>query len=305
MRRFILVRLMLGIVTLIGVSIIIFVASRLSGDVALLLAPQDATEQEIQEIRVQYGLDKPIPVQFYSFAQNALKGDFGRSIRYREPAMEMVLRRLRASLELVLTAFLISVTTGILLGTISATRSGSWLDQGGKLFALFGQAMPSFWVGIMAILVFSVYLGWLPTSGRGTLSHLLLPASAIAWYSVASTMRVTRSSMLDVLDSEYIKTARLKGAPEGLVIWKHALKNALIPVAGLSGMQLSHMIGGAVIVENIFSWPGLGSLLVEAVYARDYPLIQSGVLIIAIIMISINLIIDLLYGVIDPRIRYE
>jgi peptide/nickel transport system permease protein len=296
---------MLGIVTLVGVSIIIFVAARLSGDVALLLAPQDATKQEIQDIRVRYGLDKPIPVQFYSFAKNALKGDFGHSIRYREPAMQMVFRRLMATLELVLTAFLISVTTGILLGTVSSTRSGSWIDRGGKLFALFGQAMPSFWVGIMAILIFSVYLGWLPTSGRGGFSHLLLPASAIAWYSIASTMRVTRSSMLDVLDSEYIKTARLKGAPEGLVIWKHALKNALIPVAGLSGMQLSHMIGGAVIVENIFSWPGLGSLLVEAVYARDYPLIQSGVLIIAIIMISINLIIDLLYGVIDPRIRYE
>ena len=165
--------------------------------------------------------------------------------------------------------------------------------------------MPGFWVGIMAILVFSVTLGLLPTSGRGGISHLILPASSMAWYSIASTMRVTRSSMLDVLDSEYIKMARSKGAPEGLVVWKHALKNALIPVVGLGGMQLANIIGGAVIIESIFSWPGLGSLIVDAVYSRDYPLVQAGVFFISAFLITLNLIIDLLYGFIDPRIRYE
>ena len=219
--------------------------------------------------------------------------------------MGLVFSRLNATLELVLSAFATSLIIGIILGTLSATRTGTWIDQSGKLFALLGQAMPSFWVGIMAILVFSVHLGWLPTSGRGGIKALILPAISIAWYSIASTMRVTRSAMLDVLDAEYIKMARLKGASEGVVVWKHALKNALIPVIGLSGMQLSHMIGGAVIVESIFSWPGLGSLLVDAVFARDYPLIQAGVLFISTVMISMNLIVDLLYGVIDPRIRYN
>ena len=284
---------------------IIFIAARLSGDVALLLAPQDATDKEVQSIRVRLGLDKPIPVQYYVFIKNAIRGDFGESIRYKRPAVEVVTSRLSATVELVGTSFFIAIIIGILLGTTSATRRGSWLDQSGKLFALFGQAMPGFWVGIMAILVFSVTLGLLPTSGRGGISHLILPASSMAWYSIASTMRVTRSSMLDVLDSEYIKMARSKGAPEGLVVWKHALKNALIPVVGLGGMQLAHIIGGAVIIESIFSWPGLGSLIVDAVYSRDYPLVQAGVFFISAFLITLNLIIDLLYGFIDPRIRYE
>lgn len=305
MRRYILRRIVLGIVTLIGVSMIIFVAARLSGDVALLLAPQDATEAEVQAIRVRLGLDKPIPVQYYVFIKDALQGDFGESIRYNRPALEVIVSRLGATVELVGTSFFFAIIIGILLGTTSATRRGTWLDQSGKLFALFGQAMPGFWVGIMAILVFSVSLGWLPTSGRGGLSHLILPASSMAWYSIASTMRVTRSSMLDVLDSEYIKMARLKGAPEWLVVWKHGLRNALIPVVGLGGMQLAHIIGGAVIIETIFSWPGLGSLIVDAVYSRDYPLVQAGVFFISAFLITLNLVVDLLYGVIDPRIRYE
>jgi len=303
--RYIFRRVLLGIITLIGVSIIIFVAARLSGDVALLLAPQEATEKEIHDIRVRLGLDKPIPVQYYVFVINAVKGDFGKSIRYNRPALEVVMGRLAATVELVGTSFFLAILIGILLGTNSATRRDSWLDQTGKLFALFGQAMPGFWVGIMAILVFSVALGWLPTSGRGGISHLVLPASSMAWYSIASTMRVTRSSMLDVLDSEYIKMARMKGAPERVVVWKHGLRNALIPVVGLCGMQLAHLIGGAVIIETIFSWPGLGSLIVDAVYSRDYPLVQAGVFFISTFLITLNLIVDLLYGVIDPRIRYE
>ena len=305
MRRYLLRRVLLGIVTLIGVSIIIFVASRLSGDVALLLAPQEATDEEIQDIRVQLGLDKPIPVQYYFFVKDALRGEFGQSIRYHRPVMEVILSRVPGTVELVGVAFIFSILSGVLLGTISATRRDSWMDLSGKLFALLGQSMPGFWIGIMAILVFAVHLGWLPTSGRGGISHLVLPAFSLGWYSIASIMRVTRSSMLDVLDSEYIKMARIKGNPQRVVVWKHALRNALIPVIGLGGMQLTHLIGGAVIVESVFSWPGLGSLIVDAVYARDYPLVQACVFLISFFFISLNLIVDLLYGLIDPRIRYE
>jgi peptide/nickel transport system permease protein len=305
MRRYVLKRVILGIITLIGVSIIIFIAARLSGDVALLLAPIDATEEEVQAIRAQYGLDKPIPVQYYVFIKGAVRGDFGESIRYHLPAMEVVFNRIPATFELAAAAFSLSILLGLLLGTVSATRRGSWLDQSGKIFALLGQSMPAFWIGIMAILLFSVQLGWLPTSGRGGISHLLMPALSLAWYSVASIMRVTRSSMLDVLDSEYIKMARIKGNTERVVVWKHALRNALVPVVGLAGIQLAYLIGGTVIIESVFSWPGMGSMIVEAVYSRDYPLVQAGVFLIAVLLITLNLIVDLLYGVIDPRIRYE
>jgi peptide/nickel transport system permease protein len=173
------------------------------------------------------------------------------------------------------------------------------------MFALLGQSMPGFWVGIMLILIFSVHFGLLPTSGRGGISHLLLPAFSMAWYSIASIMRVTRSSMMDVMDSEYIKMAKAKGNPEYIVVWKHGLKNALIPVIALAGVQIANLLGGAVIIESIFSWPGLGSLIVDAVFARDYPLVQAGVFFISIFLISLNLIVDLLFGFIDPRIKYE
>ncbi|MBN1848788.1 MAG: ABC transporter permease [Deltaproteobacteria bacterium] len=305
MRRYALRRTLLGIITVVIVSMIIFIATRLSGDVAILIAPPDASDAEIQEIRVQLGLNKPIPYQYYVFVRNALKGDFGRSIRYNRPAIDVLLDRFFGTVELVGTAFIVSIVTGVLLGTLSATRRGTWLDQSGKLFALLGQSMPGFWVGIMLILVFSVNLGLLPTSGRDGISHLLLPSFSMAWYSIASIMRVTRSSMMDVMDSEYIKMARSKGNPEYIVIWKHGLKNALIPVIALAGVQLANLLGGAVIIENVFNWPGLGSMIVDAIYARDYPLVQAGVFFISIFLIALNLIVDLLFGFIDPRITYE
>lgn len=305
MRRYVLKRLLLGIVTLIGVSIIVFLAARLSGDVALLLAPELATEEEVQEIRVELGLDKPLPVQYYIFVKDALQGDFGQSIRYKKPAMQVILSRIPATLELAAVAFLMSLCLGVLFGVVSATRRDTWLDWGGKLFAMMGQSMPAFWVGIMLILLFGVQLGWLPTSGRGGIAYLLMPAFSLGWYSIASIMRITRSSMLEVLDSEYIKMARVKGNPEKTVVWKHALRNALIPVSGLAGFQLAQLLGGAVIIEAVFRWPGLGSLMVDAITNRDYALVQAGVLIIAVFVIVINLIVDLLYGLIDPRIRYD
>jgi peptide/nickel transport system permease protein len=305
MRRYALKRLLLGLLTLIGVSIIIFLAVRLSGDPVLLLVSPDASEKEIQQMKVELGLDKPIPVQYVIFMKNSLKGDFGKSTRYRRPALDLVLSRLPATLQLALLAFAISIMLGITFGVISATKPGSWLDLSGKTFAMLGQAMPEFWIGIMAIMIFSVNLGWLPTSGRGGLSHLVLPSLTLGWFSAASIMRLTRSSMLQVMGSEYIKTARLKGNPERVVVWRHALRNALIPVVAMGGMQLGRLLGGAVIVESIFGWPGLGQLILDGIYGRDYSIVQTGVFITSTIFILLNLATDLTYGIIDPRIRYE
>jgi peptide/nickel transport system permease protein len=285
---------------------IIFIASRLSGDVTYLILPEDATKEEVAALRAKLGLDKPLPVQYYYFAKDALQGDFGVSYRYTgRQAMEIILERLPATAKLAFMAFLISITVGLLLGVLSATRRDTFLDTLAKVFAIFGQAMPNFWLGIMMILIFAVGLGWLPTSGGGGIRHMIMPAVTMAWFSVASILRLTRSAMLDVLDSEYIKRARLTGNPEWLVIWKHGLRNALIPVVAMSGLQLAHLLGGVVIAETIFGWPGLGSLILEGVYSRDYALVQAGVFVISVIFITINLLVDLVYGFIDPRIRYE
>jgi ABC-type dipeptide/oligopeptide/nickel transport system permease component len=305
MRRYILKRVILAIITLIGVSIIVFVATRLSGDVALLLAPEDATEEELQEIRVQLGLDKPIPVQYYIYVKNAFKGDFGESIRYSRPAIGVILERIPATLQLGAAGFVISFFVGILFGIVSSTRRNSWLDWLGKLFAMLGQSIPGFWLGIMLILLFGVKLGWLPTSGRGGIETMIMPVFSMAFYTIAGNMRMTRSSMLEVLDSEYIKMAKIKGNPEQVVIWKHALRNALIPVVAMAGMGLAGMVGGQVIVETVFRWPGVGSLMVDAVFNRDYALVQAGVLIISAAIVTINLLVDLSFGIIDPRIKYE
>ena len=306
MRRYALKRVILGVITVVIVSMIIFVTSRLSGDVTFLLLPDDATEEEVKWLRTKLGLDKPIPVQYLYFLKGAIRGDFGKSYRYtNRQAMEVILERLPATAQLALVAFSMSIIGGLLLGVLSATKRDTFFDTLGKLFALMGQAMPGFWVGVMAILIFSVKLGWLPTSGRGGISHMILPATTIAWFSVASILRLTRSTMLDVLDSEYVKTARLKGNNEWIVIWKHALRNALIPVIALSGIQLAHLLGGVVIAETIFSWPGLGSIILEGIYSRDYALVQAGVFVISIIFISCNLVVDLFYGIVDPRIRYD
>jgi peptide/nickel transport system permease protein len=305
MKRYALKRLLLGIITLVGVSLVIFIAVRLSGDPALLLAPPDATQQELQKIRAELGLDKPVPVQYALFISNAVRGDFGRSTRYHQPALSLVLRRLPATMELAVIAFCISISIGITFGVASVTKPGSWFDVLGKTFASLGQAMPEFWIGIMAVLIFSVWLGWFPTSGRGGITHLVLPAVTLGWFSAASILRLTRSAMLKVMGTEFIKTARLKGNVERTVIWRHALRNALIPVVAMGGMQLGRLLGGAVIVETIFAWPGLGQLILDGVYSRDYSVVQAGVFITSSILVLLNLIVDLSYGIIDPRIRYE
>jgi peptide/nickel transport system permease protein len=305
MRRYALKRMFLGILCVLGVSVIIFVATRASGDVTYLLLPFDATEQERDFLRAELGLDKPIPIQYVIFIKRAVRGDFGESTRYQQPAMGLILQRMPATLELIGAAFFITLIFGLPMGMASALRRGSLVDLSCRGFALLGQGVPPFWMGIIFILIVAVQLRLLPASGRGGIDQLILPAVTLSWYSVAAIVRLTRSAMLDVLDSEYVKMARVKGNPEWLVIGKHALKNAAIPIITMAGLQVPRLIGSAVIVEIVFGWPGVGKLMLEAVNARDYPVVQAGVFLTSAIVILVNLAVDLAYGLLDPRIRYK
>jgi peptide/nickel transport system permease protein len=305
MRRFIVKRLLLAIVTLLGVSLIVFVAARLTGDPVLLMVPATATDEQIQEVRAQYGLDKPVPVQFLYFLKDAVKGDFGMSIRYDQPAMRLALKRLPATLEIIAYAFILGIVFGVLLGIVAATKPGSFRERAGTGFAMLGLSVPGFWLAVIMMIVFAVKLHWLPTSGREHISSRVMPVISIAWVSMAQIMRVTRSAMLEVLGSDYVKMARIKGVSERLVIWKHALRNAFVPILGMSGFLIAMLIGGLTLVEGVFRWPGIGSLMMDAVTARDFPLVQAAVLLVSAIVIVINLVVDVLYGVVDPRIRYE
>jgi peptide/nickel transport system permease protein len=304
MLRYFLSRLRLAVLTILGVSIIVFVTSRMSGDVTLLLLPQDASQEELAAARHQLGLDASYPVQYYRFLVNVAQGDFGESLRYREPAMGLILNRLPATLELAFAAFILSTAIGLLLGIVSARSRSSWFDYASRIFSIIAQSMPSFWVGIMLILVFAVQLHWLPTSGDLGPIYFVLPVVTLALVPIASTLRVTRSAMLETLDADYVKFLRVKGLAERFIVWKHALRNALVPVIAISGLTLGFLIGGTVIIESVFAWPGLGNLLVESIFTRDYPVIQAGVAVTSVFLILLNLAVDLLFGVIDPRVRF-
>ena len=305
MRRFILRRLGFAVVSLFLLSVTIFFFVRVTGDPAVLLVEPGASQADLDAIRQQFGLDQPLPVQYGSFITHLARGDFGQSFYYRTDVLELYLSRLPASLLLATVAMVFSLVIGLPTGIVAAVRVNGWWDSAGKIFALLGLSMPSFWVGLLMILFFSVYLGWLPSSGSGTLLHVLMPAFALGWYFAAAHMRLTRSSMLEVLGSEYVKLARLKGLPEALVIGKHAFKNALIPVLTLAGINLMLMVYVAVVVETVFDWPGVGRLLYEGIAFRDFPVVQATVLLGGAMIVTVNLIVDVLYAVIDPRIRYE
>jgi peptide/nickel transport system permease protein len=305
MKRFIIKRLGLAIVTLFLLSLTIFLLMRITGDPAVLLAEPGASQADLDAIRKQFGLDKPLWIQYASFIAHLVRGDFGQSFYYRTDVFELYLSRLPASLLLASAAMTFSLIIGIPTGIIAAVRVNQWWDSAGKIFALLGLSMPSFWVGLIMILFFSVYLGWLPSSGSGTVLHLVMPSIALGWVFAAAHMRLTRSSMLEVLGSEYVKLARLKGLPEALVISKHALKNALIPVLTLAGINLVIMVNVAIVVETVFAWPGVGRLLYEGIAFRDFPVVQATVLLGGVMIVVVNLVVDILYAVIDPRIRYE
>ena len=305
MGRYLLKRLFMAAICVVGVSVIIFVAIRLTGDPTLLLLPEDATEQDFIDLRKEMGIDKPIPIQYWIFMKQVAHGNFGESVRYKMPALKLVLNRFPATLQLGLFSFVISVSWGLFMGVSAARLRGSPWDQGVRVITTAGLSLPTFWIGIMAILIFAVNLGWLPTSGRGTFWHFILPAVAMAAHSSSSMGRITRSSMLNVLGSDYIKMARVKGNPEWRVNYLHGLKNASIPVVTLMGLQLATKMSASVVIESIFAWPGCGKLILDAIYARDYAVVQAGVSLMSLLFIGINVMVDLLYGFLDPRIRYD
>jgi peptide/nickel transport system permease protein len=305
MKQYVIRRAGYSLLSLFLLSLTIFFFIRLTGDPASLMVEPGASEADLQAIRVRFGLDQPLWIQYWHFIWSFLSGDLGQSFYYRTPVLDLYMERLPYSLLLASVAMTFSLVIGIPCGILAAVRVGRFWDSVGKMFALLGLSMPSFWVGLILILFFSVYLGWLPSSGSGTIWHLLMPAFALGWYFAAAHMRLTRSSMLEVLGSEYVKLARLKGLPEAWVIGKHAFKNALIPVVTLAGINLVVMINVAVVVETVFAWPGIGRLLYEGITFRDFPVVQGTVVIGGAMIIMVNLFVDIFYALIDPRIRLE
>jgi peptide/nickel transport system permease protein len=302
-KSYILKRLFHSVFVLIGISVVVFIILHLTGDPAALLMPMDATPEQVAQFRKEMGFTDPLLVQYWRFFKGTLRLDFGLSFRHSQPALDLVLERMPATIQLTITAMIIAMIIAVPVGIISAIRRNSILDHIGMTGALLGQSTPVFWLGIMLILVFSVTFQWFPSSGRGTLEHLILPAVTLGMFSMARTARMMRSSMLEVLGQEYMKTARAKGLSPRMVILKHALKNALIPVVTIVGMELGTLLGGAVITETVFAWPGVGRLAVQAIYNRDYPVVQAAVFLLASIFVLVNLVVDILYTYLDPRVK--
>jgi peptide/nickel transport system permease protein len=305
MYRYLVRRLGRALLALWGISTIVFAVMRLSGDPAVLLLPQEASREDVQRLRHDLGLDEPLLVQYGRFLGHAVTGNFGESLRHKEPAMQLVRDHLWATLELALAAFGIATVVAVPIGILAAVKSQRSYDHIVMSLALIGQSAPTFWIGIMLILGFGLGLRWLPIGGRGTMWHLVLPALTLGAFAMASIARLTRSAMLDVIRLDYITTARAKGLREGRVIWRHALKNAAIPVVTIMGLQFGTLLGGAVVTETVFAWPGIGRLAIQGIYNRDYPIVQASVFVAAAFFVGINFCIDLLYPLLDPRIRYE
>jgi peptide/nickel transport system permease protein len=305
MRRFLLRRLAHAVVVVWGVVTVVFFLVRLTGDPAAFLVDQTATRDEVAEVQRKLGLDRPWLVQYLDFLAAIPRGDFGTSIRERRPALGMVLQHFwPATVELAAAAIVLSTALAIPLGIVSATRKDRAADHLSRIGSLFLQSMPGFWLGLMLILVFAVELrGWLPAYGSGSLRHLILPAIALAAAPLAQNVRLIRAGMLEVLQQDYVRTARAKGAPERSVLYRHALRNAALPFVTVAGLSLGFMLSGAIVIETVFSWPGLGRLLVQAAAARDFPVIQAGVFLFGVIFALVNLAVDLFYAVVDPRVR--
>jgi ABC-type dipeptide/oligopeptide/nickel transport system permease component len=303
--RYILRRLALLVPLLLGASILVFLTMRLiPGDPARLALGPEATEDQVQLMRRQWGLDQPLPVQYVYWLGHALQGDFGRSTVSRVPAGQEIALRLPATLQLTLLSMLVATTVGLGLGVLAAVRHNTWLDRASMLVALLGVCTPTFWLGLMLILVFSVQLAWLPSFGQGGLAHLVLPALTLGAAASAVIARVTRSSLLDVLGADYLRTARAKGLTEQVVVARHALKNALIPVLTLLGLEFGGLLAGAIVTETVFAYPGIGLLLVSSVNNRDFAVVQAALLLFAVQFVLINLLVDVLYAFVDPRITY-
>jgi ABC-type dipeptide/oligopeptide/nickel transport system permease component len=304
MWRYILKRLLQAVICILGVSVIVFVLARLTGDPALLMLGPTAPTEQILALREKWGLNLPMIVQYWRFISNAVHGDLGLSLRYNAPVTALWLDHLPNTLLLAGVSFAIATVAGVVGGVTAAVKPDSWFDKLGKTVAFLGISVPVFLTAIVLIIIFAVNLHWLPVYGTGTWRHLIMPAFTLAWASSAGQLRLTRSAMLDVLDAEYIKMARLKGVPEYKVIAKHALKNALIPIVTMAALQFMVLFSGTVIIEFIFAWPGIGWLAVEAARNRDFPVVQACALMTSVLFIAINLAVDIIYAYIDPRIRY-
>ncbi len=299
-------RLILLLPVLIGVSLVSFGLLQLvPGDPALILAGEEATEEVLTRIRHEYGLNQPLPVQFLAYLRHAVAGELGISIQSRQPVATLLAQRFPFTLKLAFLAILVSAILGVIAGVVAATRRNSTLDLAALLGSLVGISLPIFWLGLLAILIFSVKLRWLPAGGTGTLAHLILPALVLGAASSAVIARTTRASMLEVLRQDYVRTARAKGVGERVVIYRHALKNAMIPILTVFGLEFGYNLGGAVLTETVFSLPGVGRLIVEGIFARDYPVVQGALLLVATTFVLVNLLTDVAYAFFDPRIRYD
>ena len=307
MQGYILKRVLIAAFTVFAVLTVVFFIFRLgpADPVAVMLSP-NATPQDAENLTKKFGLDKPLMVQYGNYLKNAVRGDFGASFRFNEPALGVLFGRFPATLKLGLVAFILSVTVGLSIGLYSAVKPDSMVDRFGRVFALAGMSLPSFWVGVMLILFFGVFLRWLPIAGRGSILHYIMPAFCMSLYPIALITRLSRSAMLDALKSDYVVMARIKGVPEFYVIMLHAFKNASIPVITvIFGILGAFLVGSAVVVEYIFSWPGIGRLVMESYFARDYPVVQVFVIVVTFMVVTINLIVDIIYAYIDPRIRFQ
>ncbi len=305
MLKYILARLAYSIVIIVGAVTIVFGLLYLTGDPVSQYLPIEATPQDREALRRELGFDQPIHIQYARFLARAVQGDFGMSLRYRQPAMSLVLERMPATLWLTLVGMAVSLLIAIPAGIISAVRRGSLLDTLSVGFALFGQSVPTFWLGLVLIILFAVTWRLLPPSGSGSWEYLVLPGITLGANSAAIIARLLRSSLLEVLSQDYIRTARAKGIGEWLILYRHALKNAAIPVVTIVGLQVGVLLGGAIVTEYVFSYPGLGRLVLEGISKRDFPIVQASVVLVAAIVTGINLLVDLIYGVLDPRIRYD
>lgn len=305
MQRYIFRRLIQAVVTLFLVAGIVFFLARLTGNPVALLLSESSTEADKELLMRQLGLDKSLPEQYWIFITNALRGDLGRSVRGEHaPALKLVADNLPASLQLALVTFVVSLLIGLPLGVVSGVRKGSILDMMVRIFTLIGQSAPVFWIGIVGMYVLSVQYGLLPTSGYGRLEQFVLPVLSLCSFTMAAIVRLTRNSIVDAMESDYVKLARIKGLSERVVIWKHALRNSLLPVLTYSGILLGRLIAGVVVVETVFAWPGIGRLAYDAVLTRDFPVLQTVVIVIAALFLFLSLAVDVLYAYIEPRIRY-
>jgi ABC-type dipeptide/oligopeptide/nickel transport system permease component len=304
--RYTIRRVLQLIPVLLGVSVVTFtILHAIPGDPVAIMAPADASDADIQAIRTEFGLDKPLPVQYVTYVVNVLHGDLGRSIRTRDPVLGTLVGRLQFTVQLTLVSILWGVALGIVAGVVAAIHQNTWIDYTIMVTSLTLLSIPGFWLSLMLLLVFAGMLHWLPSGGVGTPQHLILPAFVIAHGAAAVIARFTRSSMLEVIRQDFIRTVRANGVRESLVVYKHALRNALNPVITIIGLQFGFLLGGSAIIETIFALPGVGRLMVDAIYTRDYPAIQGGILAIAVTFVVVNLLTDLAYAVVNPRIRYS